>query len=451
MKFTVKILPALLSLLAMTASAAVPVSRFGARGDGVTDDAPALQKAFDSDESIFFENKTYLLSKPLVLNKKHNKSIDFGGAMLAKQNRKTCTVRIAECSDIRIRGGLFIIAGGTPEKPLIPVEPVSREEAPDYIDAHGFMIVRSDNISVRDVHINGSWQMGFSNMDCTGLFFENNTIENCARDGIYCHNSSNVRYLCNRLNNIRDDALSFHDYGQPPERKRIAKITGSPQAGDLIVIGNIIRNAYQGVASIGCNRVTVTGNQIDGTVNAGICVFNSDRLHPGTKAQVANVVIADNLLSNTCKDTSIMGRIYKNGLDTCTARAAICAQAQGMDHLMPTATRRLSNVVITGNNIRESGTQGIMGHFVDNLVVNGNLILNCNTSGKDSTRNILETVFCTNVQLKDNTVIDDRPEPLHGRGWSMRESDGVTGGFLIKGFRIEEGTRQEAAPFNWKR
>ena len=212
----------------------------------------------------------------------------------------------------------------------------------------------------------------------------------------------------------------------------------------------LIRNAYQGIASIGSEQITITDNIIDDTVNAGICVFNSD--HYSTviaDANVRNVIIADNIITNACKTTRIMKNDYRNGVDTCTARAAICAQSQGRDMLMPSATRRLAAILIANNIVCDSGAGGILGHFVDTLHITGNILLNCNANGKASTGNILEAIFCTDVQIRGNTVIDSRSVPRHERAWSLRKSMGIVDGNQFRGGRLEEGTREEAAPFNW--
>ena len=430
-------------LFAGVASAMVPVAQFEAKGDGVTDDSAAIQAAFDSGEDIYFDRKTYILARPLTLKGAKNVRIDFGNALLVKRNREEFTIKIVDCSGIRLSGGRFIISSEVSNQPERP------ESYAKSRDAHTFLITRCEDLSIREARINGSGQMGICVMHSTGLTFADNVIENCFRDGIYSHYCADVRYLNNRLSNIKDDALSFHDYGLPEQRELLVK-SGFPQSGVWIARGNVIHNAYQGISSIGCNRVSITENMIENTVNAGICVFNSDRVLRGSRAQVANVVIANNQIFNAGKDTKIINSEYPNGLDTCTARAAICAQAQGDNHLMPTATRRLSNVMIVNNIIRECGTEGIQGHFVDTLTISGNLVENCNSSGKESTQNIIEAIYCTNVQLNHNTVTDTRSPVLHGRGWALRESTGKVEDNLIRGTNIEAGNGSLKAPEDWK-
>ncbi|HJH05183.1 MAG TPA: right-handed parallel beta-helix repeat-containing protein [Victivallis vadensis] len=430
-------------LCAGAAIAAVPIAQFGAKGDGVTDDSAAIQTAFDSGKDLVFDRKIYVLTKPLTLKGAENVRIDFGNALLVKRNREEFTVKVVDSSGIQLTGGRFIISAEASNRPEVP------EKYAKSIDAHTFLVLRCRDLSIRRARISGSGQMGICAMLSIGLTFADNVIENCFRDGIYSHYCADVRYLYNRLAHIKDDALSFHDYGLPNQRKWLTK-AGYPQSGSWIVSGNVIRNAYQGISSIGCNRVTITGNLIENTVNAGICVFNSDRIHRGGSAEVANVVIANNQIFNTGKTTRIITKEYKNGLDTCTARAAICAQAQGGNHLMPTATRRLSNVMIVNNIIRECGTEGIQGHFVDSLTISGNQVENCNSSGKSSTQNIIETIYCTDVQLKDNTITDTRTPVLHGRGWAMRESTGKAAGNLVRGSSVEVGSTSVKAPANWR-
>ncbi len=431
-----KIFAVTLPLLLALSAGAVPVSQFGAVGDGATDDSEAIGKALNSDADIEFDGKTYLLGKQIHVIRKNNKTIDFGKATLVRDNLEHYAIRFADCTQLRITGGIFLCK-------TMP------EEYAKSVDAHALLFVRSTDISVSGVFINGSGQMGICVMDCHRAIFRENTIMNCFRDGIYSHFSTDVSYLDNRLSHIKDDALSFHDYGDPNRKSFVLK-AGYKQSGRLIARGNVIRNAYQGIASIGCEAITIEGNLIDGTVNAGICVFNSD--HYSTRiadANVRNVIISGNTILNACKSTRIMKKEYPNGLDSCTARAAITAQSQGKDMLMPSATRRLSGILIADNLVRDSGTAGIQGHYVDTLHIIGNIVLDCNVNGKEATGNILEAIFCTDVLLRGNTVTDSRSELRHKRAWSLRKSTGIVEGNQFKGFRTEEGTREEAAPYNW--
>ncbi|MDR1284319.1 MAG: right-handed parallel beta-helix repeat-containing protein [Opitutaceae bacterium] len=416
---------------------AAPVSftpaDFGALGDGVHDDAPAIQAALNSGYPVRFEPKKYLLETGVAVSRQTGLHIDFSGATLVKANNENYILRVADSADIVVQGGLL----------TCQTMPVAYSKSPD---AHAIMIVRSTNVTLRNLHINGSAQMGVSIMECDGILAENNFIENCYRDGIYSHYTVNVRYLDNRLRHIKDDALSYHDYGLPEVKARMKARTGYEQGGRVIISGNLISNAIQGIASIGCDQVTISNNVIEDTVNAGICVFNSDRLglpgggKPGdpvlAASQVRNVVIAGNQITRAALDgTRILDRTYKNGLPGCTARAAICAQSQGYDHMYQTSTRRLSNIVITGNLVSESGTEGIFANKVDRLIMLGNTIIDCNVNNSGATPDMIHVVESTQLHLAANSIIDTRSTPLHVRGIHLEDSAGRVDDNYIQGFK----------------
>ncbi|EIQ02144.1 hypothetical protein OpiT1DRAFT_00725 [Opitutaceae bacterium TAV1] len=423
------------TLLADTTSVRFTPADFGARGDGVHDDAPAIQATLNAGYPVLFEQKTYLLNTGIVVSRQTGLRIDLSGATLVKANNGTFTLRIADSSDISVQGGIFVCQ----------TMPNGYSKS---LDAHGIMVVRCANVTFRDIHINGSSQMGICIMECNGVLAENNFIENCYRDGIYSHYTVNVRYLNNRLRHIKDDALSYHDYGLPEVKARMKNRTGYEQGGRVIISGNLISNAIQGIASIGCDQVTITNNIIEDTVNAGVCVFNSDRLGlPGggkpdapvlATSQVSKVIIASNQITRAALDgTRIMEKSYKNGLPGCTARAAICAQSQGYDHMYPTSTRRLSNIVITGNLVTHSGTEGIFANKVDNLTVLGNTLVDCNVNNSGNTPDMIDIVETTGLYLANNSIIDTRAAPLHVRGIFLRQSAGHVGDNYIQGFSTQ--------------
>lgn len=393
---------------------------FGAKGDGATDDSAAIQAALNSNYDIAFDNVTYLLKKPVTLTRVNNKRIDFGHATIIKADNENWTFRLVECDQLLIEGGRLITQ--TP--------PVANAKSPD---AHAFMIGGSTNLTFRNIHINGSAQMGICIMGSINVMVENCTIENCFRDGIYSHYSANLRYLNNRLQHIKDDALSLHDYGLDNQKNRI-RAAGYSQAGRSIISGNTVRNAYQGIASVGAQHVTITDNIIENTVNAGICAFNTDRSFVGSQANVSHILIANNQTFHTNKDTEIMGKTYENGLPDCTARAAITVQSQGHDHMYPTATRRLSNVVITGNLSTDSGTEGIFVHHTDNVTVTGNTVINANANNVAVTSAAIEVISSTGLLLAANNIIDARPAPLHRFGILLTKTEGRVTANHVSGF-----------------
>jgi len=77
------------------------VKDFGAKGDGITDDSKAIQKAIDTKDSVFFPQGIYNISKPLKI--KNNKSLlGQNNLSIINANNNTDALHI-NCSDAIIK------------------------------------------------------------------------------------------------------------------------------------------------------------------------------------------------------------------------------------------------------------------------------------------------------------------------------------------------------------
>lgn len=400
----------------------VSVAEFGAKGDGVTDDAAAIEAALNSPKNIYFEGKVYLIKKVIEVKDLKAKRIQLGSATIVKSTYDIGGFQFARCTDLVIEGGTLTCA-------ITPKESTNG-------DAHGFQFIGCTNLTLRNTYIAGSGQMGVCIMGCIDVLMEHNKVENTYRDGIYSHYSAYVRYINNRMSNIKDDALSMHDYGLVAQKPEVIA-ANLKQAGNSIISGNMVHNAYQGISSIGCDRVLITNNIVDSTVNAGICVFNHDKMFVGTEAKVRNIVVSNNIVINASKNTKIMDKVYETNPPVNTARASICIQSQGNDDSYLSATRRLTNITVSGNSVSEGGTEGIFCGSIDNLNVTGNSVVNCNIGQLKSTENVLEIYGCNDFLMVGNNIVDDRETILHGRGYSIENSRGTVSANSVSGFVIE--------------
>ncbi|GAA4311516.1 hypothetical protein GCM10023143_20670 [Compostibacter hankyongensis] len=110
-------------------SGPVHVKWFGAKGDGVTDDTYAIQKAFDSfSKEIYFDSGTYLTRKNetltgfpnqdqpcLLLRKKNRLVIEGNNAVLKVQEHAQGILELQECSNVIIKNLKVIGPGNFPK------------------------------------------------------------------------------------------------------------------------------------------------------------------------------------------------------------------------------------------------------------------------------------------------------------------------------------------------
>jgi hypothetical protein len=87
----------------------VSVKDFGATGDGTTDDAAAIQAAFNASNDIDFPDGTYLINTGITKNS-NNVTVNFGNAIL-KNGGATFLFNFGTTSDTPIYEGLKIYGG----------------------------------------------------------------------------------------------------------------------------------------------------------------------------------------------------------------------------------------------------------------------------------------------------------------------------------------------------
>ncbi|RVU00927.1 hypothetical protein EOD41_09850 [Mucilaginibacter limnophilus] len=399
----------------------VSVRDFGAKGDGITDDSEAFLRAIKAADFVVVPKGKYLLKKKLSFTKLSNKTISAYGATIINNNTELGTLYFGSSINITIEGGTW-----------------TRKTMPDHISnlpsEHTFSFVRVRNLTVKKVHINGSAQMGINMVLVDNATVYGNLIENCYRDGIYAHYSVNLTYESNTLNNIKDDAMSIHDYGIDAQKQEMFS-AGYRQSGKSRIINNVTNNTYEGFASIGCDGLLISGNKINNTVNAGISIFNTPKLFKGSNARAKNITITNNYLSYTGGTQRIMGEEYKNQGQLTGGRSAIFVGVQDEQALInnPDPKSRITDVTITNNTVVNSYVNGAYIGQVDNLEFKNNTFTDCNIAMSNFSGRIVEIRLCNNVDIDDNSVIDDRSKPRHNAGYELKNVNGRMGKWIIKG------------------
>ena len=370
-----------------------------------------------SNALIFFPAGSYRVSKTIELRSLQNIHIWAIGATLINSTLTNHFFEIDHCEFVTVNGGKY-----------------TRSAKPDSswpTGYHCLLLANSKDLVVQNVLIDGSPGMGIAIVNAANVKILNNTIRNTLRDGIYSHYSVNLLYSGNYLENIKDDALSMHDYGFNSDKQAIIAL-GYPQAGSSIIANNRIKNAMRGIGSIGLQTLTITGNVIENVVNCGIEVYNTAEKFEGPDTQVRDVVISDNLISYAClRSLNIFGKMQGDNNQGGGGKAALTVGSINADVQYEAENKRLSNISVTGNMVNYSAADAYFLNNIDGLVFSNNSARNCNTSPfPPYTGYIVECWSCTGLCGFNNNVIDSNSPPTAIAGYRVRNTTGSLGGWL---------------------
>jgi hypothetical protein len=405
----------------------VSIEQFGARAnDPAFDNAPAIIKALNAARLVIFPpGKNYTILSTIQVNGLSGRTIMADQSSLINRNYEARTFLFTDCDSITINGGLYT-------RDVLPTVQDGKSQS-----TIGFKNCK--NVGVYRVHIDRSPEMGIDNNIVIGGTYEANLIEHCLRDGIYAHYSARLSYIGNTLDQIKDDALSMHDYGIYAQKDALHK-AGYNQAGYSVIKDNKISNAIQGISSIGCTELLIEGNQISHTANAGICVFNSENLYPGSTARVHEVKILNNMLISIGYTISVNTITVPNLALSASGRAAIFVGCNRQGQAFTTSVMRSSDVTVSHNVLRDCAVNAATLYNIDGLLMEGNVFTNCHSDTKNSpaaTGNIVEILNCTKINVSGNAVVDTRTPPLHDRAYVIENSTGTFTQGITKGYRMQ--------------
>lgn len=416
-KLLLSIIPLLLVLTCYAQTKSI--RDFGAKGDGVADDTQALIKGVQGSSTLTIPAGTYNFKGRIELTALHNKTIiaDKNAVMRNTVDNKG-SFNITQCTHISITGGTWTYVN----------LPTAIGLGPE----HYFSITGCQDIEVTHVHIIGSAETGFSLVNDVNVTIANNEIERCFRDGIYSHYSASLVYCGNYIHDIKDDAMSVHDYGIPSQRAVIAAL-GYQQAGSAIIFDNTTRNTYEGFSSVAGSKLFIANNDIQNTVTSGISVFNSPTMFQGSTARANKIIISNNKLSYVGGGTDIMNVFYPNSGQLSTGHAAIFVGSTDTKNTIINPTTRIQYVTVVDNKVSDCAKNGAYFGQVDNLILFNNLFINNNTSEDSYTGKCVELKDCRDVSVGKNTIKDNRSDPKNSdAAYSLSQVSGNMGQWNIQ-------------------
>ncbi|ARK09044.1 right-handed parallel beta-helix repeat-containing protein [Fibrella sp. ES10-3-2-2] len=386
-------------------------SMFGAKGDGTTDDTQAFIALFKSNRTVVIPAVTYKVTGPISITGINNLSIQATGAKILSSDKTKATWLFQFCNDLTIQGGDWgysqtITANGGSDQHLIQLDQCQR-------------------VNIERIHVLNSPELGIGITNSANVTVQHSLIEKTWRDGTYAHYSANVQYLYNYYRNVKDDAMSFHDYGLDAQKTFIAAL-GYSQSTNCTITGNTVENCYQGVGMVSPRSVAITGNTFKNTVLAGVAVMNQKESFTGGTAVTSDVVIERNTFENVCATTTINGNSYTNIGQGSSGRAAIVVASLGTGgQITQTEPKITSNLRIRNNTILSSGALGMHVSQTSRFTQSGNVFQDCVVSGGSLGGNVVEVWEVTDYLEESTTTITDTRTPIqHVNGYHF---SGVTG------------------------
>lgn len=416
----------------------VDIKDFGAKGDGVADDAAAIQQAVDSAKGtpVFIPPGTYLLSKPIILPQ--GKTIIQGVGTLKKAGNFAGTGILVDHNGAA--AGLSVSGIG-----LDGNEANQSLQSPHY--QVGVRLDRSRNVVFDGVQL---YNTGFRALDlrsCDGIVVTNCTFQNCGVNiggsgGANSNSGNAISYdFCKNLivrgntfrrwgdsgcdgiegqnilieNNI---FLGASYFGLEPiyEEGGIGA-TGSDR---VVITGNFVQ-ARKGIAIEPLTKsgrdILVSGNMVKTNTLCGI--FVTGRADMGFS--ISEIRIVDNMIEMTYPGEEANGGIYigANVFDCSIERNTLNGNGDSSNRnegiggitVRGDANARNSHISIRNNTVTGFRGYGIYARYTDGLTVESNI---CKHNSKQYTpvgyRGDIYLLACRDASCAGNTVTVD---PLH--------------------------------------
>ncbi len=339
------------------------VKNHGAVGDGITDDTAAIQAVLDGlspGATAIFPPGDYLVSSLSVLNK--NKFTIRGRA--ARIITTTTTVgyfTFTGCTDFTVRG----------------LRMEAQTSAIRRSAVNGMLTFTNCNrFRVLDNQLMFGEGTGTFTQNSTDATFCSNYVDTTLADGMHTKGGSKrISYIGNVINTPGDDGIAVVSY------------QASGLCDTVSVAGNVIyQSNARGIAVVGGQGVTISGNTINKTKAGGIYVAYESAF---TTYGVTDVTISGNtvLYANTYNPSTNQHGIHVHSSSASFPVSGVSVTGNTVEGsnwngiVIGDVTAGTSDVSVIGNVVRNSGNTGLAVNVVNNGVVNSNLVEYSNAYG----------------------------------------------------------------------
>jgi len=219
----------------------ISVAAFGAKGDGITDDQIALQKAFDyataNHVGVYIPPGTYMHSGVLWAD-----SIAVTGA---GENTVLKALNPAKSS--------IYLKGTDPALSSLKVDGSGTTRIEGSYDRNGVVIYKADGAHVENVHVYKASGVGIANSGSINSVIEHNYIEQSYADSMHiAEGSHHLLIQNNETYKSGDDSIGIVSYGSDLQH-------------DIVVQNNYFHDSVRGrgVAVLGGENIQVLNNYIE--------------------------------------------------------------------------------------------------------------------------------------------------------------------------------------------
>lgn len=382
---------------------------FGAKGDGVADDAAALEAAMNYAISaggltVFLPAGTYLMSFGLDLTGSFNLLGEGESSVLLSTDINKSVLRV-------------IGAVGSVFRDFKSLSTATARNSRQYgFRQEGCMRTLTDN-----VHIENCASAGIYIVNCQECQVTNCHVRNNFADGIHVTEKSKRIIIANNItDNTGDDAIAVVSYQKDGDYCENITIEGN----------QVYRSRSRGITHVGGKMVTIQNNIIDMTRSSGIMVAK-DNSYNTYEPHLS--IVKGNLIRSAGQYESGVGNrfgieipasavdcevshnkvfhSFGRGIDVLGARRHILYNEVYQAGNSGLEIKNVTDSIVIGNSARECAKTGIYNESVTNTIYQANRCLNNNTGAFAGLAN-MTFKSCSFCIVESTLSVDNRVDPL---------------------------------------